>query len=777
MVPIPNTIPVSRGARTVAVTCACVVAAVCLLVLLGWAADISLLRRGLVGRELARPNAAMALLFAALSVLVGRHPLGRALAVIPFVIGALTTFEYVTGIDLGIDALLFDVPGLPMRMSVRAAIGVTFAGLAGIFIRRRGLSLGFAAAAGFVGLLSMTAYAYGARLLPEAPVTTIALSIAILLVLWASAFVAMHGPGSAASAFFLRDRWGTMARQLSAAAILVPAVFGAICLAADHAGWFDDAFALALITTASTATLVTTIGIYASRMRLSEAQSREADAMYRSIVETSQEGICVVDPSFRLTFVNRRLAAMLGYEPHEMIGRLNADFLATDELPVVNERDAERRGGKPSTRAEIRLRHRDGSIVHAISSATRLSEAGLQGCTLATLADITYRVQVENELRASEARFRSLYESNLIGIAFWSFERQVTDANDALRQILGVRKDEIPGWNWNAMNPPGGAELDDRVIAEVREHGRCGPFEKELVRADGSRIWILMAIASIDAETNVAFVVDVTERAQAQHQLERAHEILSARVQQLEGGDKADDRELDALAARLTEANEELETFSYSVSHDLRAPLRAIDGFSRELQTAYAHCFDETGHQYLRRVRAATQRMSQLIDDLLSLARLSRKPLNRQTVDVTAMAHEIGTEARERSGRPVAFDVEQNLTASADPHLLRVVLENIVGNAVKFSSRRENARVEVFDAGNGELAVRDNGAGFDARFADKIFVPFQRLHSTEFEGTGIGLALVQRIIRRHGGSIRADSTPGQGATFYFHLPPSGDSRA
>jgi len=318
------------------------------------------------------------------------------------------------------------------------------------------------------------------------------------------------------------------------------------------------------------------------------------------------------------------------------------------------------------------------------------------------------------------------------------------------------------------MNPPGGNELDDRMIGEVLAHGRCGPFEKELVRPDGSSLWVLMAIAAIDAETNIAFVIDITERAQAQQRLERTHAILAARVQQLEGDEQAGERELETLAARLADANEELETFSYSVSHDLRAPLRAIDGFSRELQTAYGDALDETGRRYLQRVRAATQRMSLLIDDLLDLSRLSRKPMRREKVDVTALAHEVAQERRERAGCDLAFSIAPGLTANADPHLLRVVLENLLDNAVKFSSRRNDAHVEVFAHG-GELAVRDNGAGFDARYAETIFAPFQRLHPNEFEGTGIGLALVQRIVHRHGGSIRAEAEPGHGAAFFFTL--------
>lgn len=750
----------SRAARAVAVVCAMTVLVVCAVVLVGWALGIDLLERGLIGTELVRPNAAVSMLFAAASVLLLPRPSARLLSLIPFGLGALTLVQYVANVDFGIDALLFTPdPGVSPRMSIRAAAGAMCAGLAGAIARPRIVSAVFASLTGFIGLLSLTALAYGAELLPNAPVTRIPVASALMLVLWSVAYAAR----SEHLAFFLRDGWGSMARQLSAVAILIPSILGALTLLAFEAHVFDAAFAIALITSTLTFSLVATIGIHISRVR-------DADAMYRSIVETSQEGICVVSPELRVTFANRRLAAMLGYAPEELPGKSAYDLIMPEEHAVATERAEARRAGRETPRRELRLRHRDGSPVHVISAATRLTGAALEGHVLATLADISDRVKFENELRASEARFRSLYDANLIGVAFWSLERQVTDANEAARHILGIGPDELPGWTWSALNPPGAQEIDDRAIGEMIERGRYGPFEKELRRPDGTPFWILVAIARLDDETNIAFVVDVTERTEAQRRLERAHEILAARLQQLEGDENGDGGELDVLAARLAEAHEELETFSYSVSHDLRAPLRAIDGFSRELQSEYEHSLDERGQHYLRRVRLATQRMSLLIDDLLNLSRLSRRPLRRSSVDVSAMANEIAGELRERGGARVAFDVAPTLTATADPHLLRIVLENVIGNAVKFSSKRDGARVEVFDAGRGEIAVRDNGAGFDPRYAGKMFAPFQRLHPNEFEGTGIGLALVQRIVRRHGGSIRAESSPGSGATFFLNFP-------
>jgi len=274
--------------------------------------------------------------------------------------------------------------------------------------------------------------------------------------------------------------------------------------------------------------------------------------------------------------------------------------------------------------------------------------------------------------------------------------------------------------------------------------------------------------------------------------LERAYEILRDRVQELEGGDvgqapspvekgqagapvlHASDFEeqrqrVEQLAIRLSEANEELETFSYSVSHDLRAPLRSIDGFSRELLTGYEEKLDDKGKHYLKRVREATQRMSGLIDDMMNLSRLSRKAMRRTSVELTEMIEAVAAEAQERApGRRIEWTIEQKLRAHADPHLIRIVFENLIGNAVKFTEPRSEARIEIGSEGKA-LFVRDNGVGFDPEYAQKLFAPFQRMHGSAFEGTGIGLAIVQRIIRRHNGRVWAESAPDRGATFRFTL--------
>ncbi len=232
--------------------------------------------------------------------------------------------------------------------------------------------------------------------------------------------------------------------------------------------------------------------------------------------------------------------------------------------------------------------------------------------------------------------------------------------------------------------------------------------------------------------------------------------------------------DLQKQSDQLQAANKELEAFSYSVSHDLRAPLRSIDGFSQALQEDYADKLDSEGKDHLQRVRASTQRMGQLIDDMLNLSRVTRGEMRCEPIDLTSMAWAIAADLQATAPeREVEFFITEGVAAEGDARLVRILLQNLLNNAWKYTSKHPRARIEFgFAQNNGDSAyfVRDDGAGFDMAYADKLFGAFQRLHgATEFSGTGIGLATVQRIVHRHGGRVWAEGKIDQGATFYFSL--------
>jgi PAS domain S-box-containing protein len=279
------------------------------------------------------------------------------------------------------------------------------------------------------------------------------------------------------------------------------------------------------------------------------------------------------------------------------------------------------------------------------------------------------------------------------------------------------------------------------------------------LRKNGTEFPVEISLSPLETEDGLlvsAAIRDVTQRKRMEEDVQKLNEDLKQRAAQLEA------------------ANKELEAFSYSVSHDLRAPLRSIDGFSHVVLEDYGEQLPADARGYLERVRAAAQRMAILIDDLLNLSRVTRTAVQPKFINLSKMVEEIGQSLRENhKQRQITFSVTPDLMVEADPHLMQIVLENLLSNAWKFTSKQEQALIEFGQKTHAKertFYVRDNGVGFDMAYADKLFGVFQRLHSvSEFPGTGVGLATVQRIISIHGGKIWAESAEGEGTTFYFTL--------
>jgi light-regulated signal transduction histidine kinase (bacteriophytochrome) len=285
-------------------------------------------------------------------------------------------------------------------------------------------------------------------------------------------------------------------------------------------------------------------------------------------------------------------------------------------------------------------------------------------------------------------------------------------------------------------------------------------LELSAIHKDGHEFPIDICMKPLETEQGIlvtSALRDISQRKQTEQKVTRLNEQLEQR------------------AAELEAANKELEAFSYSVSHDLRSPLHSIDGFSQVLLEDYANRLDAEGQEHLKHVRSSCQQMEEIIDALLALSKMMRTEMFRQRVDLSVLACQVADELKARApDRAVDFVIANDLTADADPQLLRVVLENLLNNAWKFTSKQPRARIEVGSLlqSNGEQVfyVRDDGAGFDMENAPKLFTPFKRLHkASDFQGTGIGLATVQRVVSRHGGKIWASAAVDHGATFCFTL--------
>jgi PAS domain S-box-containing protein len=424
-----------------------------------------------------------------------------------------------------------------------------------------------------------------------------------------------------------------------------------------------------------------------------------------------------------------------------------------------------------------------------------LKDTGSRVRMVGTVADATTRIESEARSLRAEQAVRLVTR----GTAGHTGQEFFPSLVEALARCLGAR------WVFAGRLTDDGAAIESLACWADGPAGDCsvavdGPLDQSIVRRwvgagdQGVRVEALSAIAvpivSRDGRTIGVVAacddkpladVDSVRLVLALSAVRAGAEIVrldkEAEIMQL----NADlERRVAERTDELTSANRELEAFSYSVSHDLRAPLRSIDGFALALQEDYGDKIEPEARQYIEIVRSESQRMGQLIDDLLGLARLNRGRLDRSRVDLSAMAAGIVEELRRREpARTVDVSVAPALAAYADANLLRVALDNLIGNAWKFTARTADARIEVgAEAGPCEptFYVRDNGAGFDSRLADKLFEPFVRLHpATEYEGTGIGLATVARIIKRHGGQIVADSRPGEGAIFRWTLREPGDA--
>lgn len=476
--------------------------------------------------------------------------------------------------------------------------------------------------------------------------------------------------------------------------------------------------------------------------------------------------IFLLDPDGKVASWNAGAQRIKGYRAEEVLGRHCSIFYTREDIA----------GGKPAHDLDIAVREgrhseeaprvrQDGTLFYAKVTLTALRDAQgrLRGFGKVT-QDVTGLRETIEALRQSEERLRLMVEAvGEYAIFMLDPDGRIASWNTGAERIKGYRSEEVIGQHFSIFY----SDEDRRrghpeyELEQARQHGSYGE-EGWRIRKDGTRFWasvLLTALAENGRHLGFAKVTrDMTERRLAEEKLRELNEELERRVQQ---------RTSDLMAA-----NRELEAFSYSISHDLRGPLRALDGFSRLLLEMTAGKLNGQEQDYLRRIRGAAQRMAQLTDALLMLSRLTRMAIEPKLTDLSQLAAAVVSDLRHSApNRDVEVVIAPDMQARVDVRLARAAFENMLQNAWKFTRDVSKPRIEVGAApDDGEMVffVRDNGAGFDPALKAKLFLPFQRLHrAKDFEGSGIGLATVSRIVQRHGGRIWADAAPGRGATFYF----------
>lgn len=498
-----------------------------------------------------------------------------------------------------------------------------------------------------------------------------------------------------------------------------------------------------------------------------ESALRESEGRFRAIMDNATNVIYLKDIEGRYILINRRYEELFKIKDEEIKGKTDFDLFPSEIAAQFRRNDINALEAKRPVESVEKVPQADGEHTYLSIKVGLMNGEGRPYAICGISTDITQIMRSEEALRMSEASLANAQRIAHIGNWDWDIVKNELWWSDEVYRIFGEEPRKF-GATFDAFLCYVHPEDAEKVKSEVNE----ALYNKKPYSMD-HRILTYGKEKIVHEQGEVTFdgdgkpvrmsgtVQDITERKRAEEEVKRLNEELEERVR--------------LRTAELDEANRDLEAFSYSVAHDLKTPLRLINGFSRALYDDYSHKLEPQGQDYLKRLQNASLRMSEIIDDLLTLSRITRAEMKTGKVDLSKIASEVFTELKRISpGRDVEFVIEDGLSAEGDATLLRIALDNLIGNAWKFTGKKTNPVIEFRAGGTEEgkkiFMLRDNGAGFNMEYSERLFMPFQRLHSEDdFPGTGIGLATVQRIIKRHGGRIWAEGEQGKGAAFYFTL--------
>ena len=503
-----------------------------------------------------------------------------------------------------------------------------------------------------------------------------------------------------------------------------------------------------------------------SERKRAQEQVHEASLYVRSLIEASLDPLLTISRKGKITDVNQATEKATGVSRDQLIG---SDFSGYFTEPAKAQLGYQRVFAEGHVRDyPLAIRHASGAVMDVLYNATvfRNTKGEVEG-VFAAARDVTERKRVEEELRLSRERLDLAQKAGHAGTFDWDILNNINIWTPEVEEVHGLARGEFAGKyeDWESLVLPEDLATARACINASLNSGEFGGEWRIRRRNDGQVRWILARAKVLFDDSGrparmIGVNIDVTERKQAEEEVRQLNNELEQRVIQ--------------RTAQLEAANKELEAFTYSVSHDLRAPLRHISGFSKILTEEFGANLPAEAQRHLQRIEEGTHRMGQLVDDLLNLARVGRRDLSLQVTGLKSLVDEvIGGLKPEIGGRQIEWKIGNLPYADCDSALMKQVFQNLLSNAVKFTRPREHAVIEVGQReqdGNTVVYVRDNGVGFSMKYADKLFGVFQRLHRVEdFEGTGVGLATVQRIIQKHGGRIWAEAELDKGASFCFTL--------
>ena len=488
-----------------------------------------------------------------------------------------------------------------------------------------------------------------------------------------------------------------------------------------------------------------------------------------AIVESSEDAIVSKTLDGRITSWNRAAEKIFGYTAKEMIGQYIRILIPPERIEEENNVLATIARGESIKHYETERICKDSRrIIVSETLSPILDKAGRIIGASKIARDISDIKASEEAIKTSESRFRRLFHEAPVPLCYINEEGVLTDSNRRFEQTFGYGRSDVPTltewWQLAYPDPLRRAQVLAIWKAAVTDAAATGhdiePIEYQVTCKNGGTRTVLISGITLGKDLLATFF-DITERRQAEEEVRRLNIDLERRVVE--------------RTAELVSANRELESFAYAVSHDLRAPLRAMSGFSQALVEDYGDQLKGDAKIYLDQINFASHNMGELIDGILTLSRSTRGEMKHDSIDISTMATQLFKELMHNEPeRKVEWQVEPNLSATGDARMIEAALRNLLGNAWKYTAKKEAAVIRVYLGeidGEQGFCVADNGAGFDKAHIERLFKPFQRLHrQDEFPGLGIGLATVQRIINRHGGKVNATGQPGNGATFCFTLP-------